>query len=90
MIKNTQKDLVRILDIDINKTSVVHLGHSLSIRKEKIQNVNERPYLLYVGARNGYKNFSRFIEAYAASSKIKNSFDIVLFGNDIFLSLIHI
>ena len=82
--KNTQKDLVRILDIDIDKTSVVHLGHSLSVRKEKNHDVNERPYLLYVGARDGYKNFSRFVEAYAASPKIKNSFDIIMFGNDVF------
>jgi hypothetical protein len=35
--------------------------------------------LLYVGSRNGYKNFTRFIEAYSAP-KIKNFFDLVIFG----------
>ena len=78
--KNTQKDLVRILNIDINKTSVIHLGYSLSETKTKFQVKNDRPYLLYVGGRNGYKNFSRFIQAYANSIEIKNSFDIIVFG----------
>ena len=55
--KNTQKDLVRILDVDINKTSVIHLGYSLSETKAKFQVKNDRPYLLYVGARDGYEKF---------------------------------
>ena len=80
--ENTQKDLVRILDIDINKTSVVHLGYSLSATKAKYYYKNERPYILYVGARDGYKNFSRFVQAYASSIEIKNSFDIVMFGSN--------
>ncbi len=79
--ENTQKDLVRILDVDINKTSVIHLGYSLSETKTKFQVKNDRPYLLYVGGRDGYKNFSRFVQAYANSKEIMNSFDIVMFGS---------
>jgi glycosyltransferase involved in cell wall biosynthesis len=88
--KNTQKDLVDIFNIDIKKTSVIHLGFSLTAAKINEPQGFRRPYLLYVGSRNGYKNFIRFIKAYA-TPKIKNYFDLVMFGggrlNDQELSL---
>ena len=37
-------------------------------------------YLLYVGYRNGYKNFKRFIKAFASSDLLKNRFALVAFG----------
>jgi glycosyltransferase involved in cell wall biosynthesis len=77
--KNTQKDLVDIFNIDIKKTSVIYLGFSLTVAKVNEHQNFRRPYLLYVGNRGGYKNFIRFAKAYAAP-KIKNSFDLVMFG----------
>ena len=77
--KNTQKNLVDIFNIDIKKTSVIYLGFSLAKHKIKEPRGFRRPYLLYVGARGGYKNFIRFIKAYSAP-KIKNSFDLVIIG----------
>jgi glycosyltransferase involved in cell wall biosynthesis len=77
--KNTQRDLVKIFNIDIKKTSVIYLGFSLTTPKINKPNSFRRPYLLYVGSRNGYKNFIRFVKAYA-TPKIKNSFDLVIFG----------
>jgi glycosyltransferase involved in cell wall biosynthesis len=88
--KKTQKDLVDIFNIDIKKTSVVYLGFSLTSSKINEPEGFRRPYLLYVGSRQGYKNFTRFIKAYA-TPKIKNFFDLVMFGggrlNDQELSL---
>lgn len=88
--KNTQKDLVDIFNIDIKKTSVIYLGFSLTSSKINEPKGLRRPYLLYVGNRDGYKNFIRFVKAYAAP-KIKNFFDLVMFGgkrlNDQELSL---
>ena len=88
--KNTQKDLVDIFNIDIKKTSVIYLGFSLTTAKINEPQGFRKPYLLYVGSRNGYKNFIRFVKAYAAP-KIKNSFNLVMFGggrlNDQELSL---
>ena len=77
--KNTQKDLIRLFNVDIDKTSVIYFGNSFG--KKKIINFQKtpRPYLLFVGSRRGYKNFNRFIEAYA-DPKIKNFFDLVIFG----------
>jgi glycosyltransferase involved in cell wall biosynthesis len=78
--KNTQKDLVDIFNIDIKKTSVIYLGFSLTTSKINEPRSVRRPYLLYVGSRNfDYKNFIRFVKAYAAP-KIKNYFDLVMFG----------
>jgi glycosyltransferase involved in cell wall biosynthesis len=88
--KNTQKDLVDIFNVDIKKTSVIYLGFSLTTTKINQPQGSRRPYLLYVGSRYSYKNFIRFVKAYAAP-KIKNSFDLVMFGggrlNDEELSL---
>jgi glycosyltransferase involved in cell wall biosynthesis len=88
--KNTQKDLVDIFNIDIKKTSVIYHGFSLTTAKINKPQGFRKPYLLYVGNRNGYKNFIRFVKAYAAP-KIKNSFNLVMFGggrlNDQELSL---
>jgi len=89
--KNTQKDLVDIFNVDKKKTSVIYLGFS-SLTTTKINESQgfRRPYLLYVGSRYSYKNFIRFVKAYAAP-EIKNSFDLVMFGggrlNDQELSL---
>jgi glycosyltransferase involved in cell wall biosynthesis len=79
--KNTQKDLINFYDVDINKTSVIHHGFSFRTREIKKPLKTTRPYLLYVGSRDGYKNFTRFVEAYSAS-KIKNFFDLVIFGGE--------
>ena len=76
---NTQKDLIKFFDVDINKTSVIHLGFSFGTTEIKNHEKTNKPYLLYVGSRNGYKNFARFIKAYSAH-KIKNFFDLVIFG----------
>ena len=76
---NTQKDLINFFNVDINKTSVIHLGFSFRIKEIKTPKKTNKPYLLYVGSRIGYKNFARFIKAYSAP-KIKNFFDLVIFG----------
>jgi glycosyltransferase involved in cell wall biosynthesis len=38
-----------------------------------------------VGQRGGYKNFRKFIEAYAASAKLKKEFNVVCFGGNPFV-----
>ena len=78
---NTQKDLIKFFNVDINKTSVIYLGFSFGTKKIKNPKKTNKPYLLYVGSRNGYKNFTRFIEAYSAP-KIQNFFDLVIFGGN--------
>ena len=76
---NTQKDLIKFFNVDVKKTSVIHLGFSFRLKEIKKPEKINKPYLLYVGARNGYKNFTKFIEAYSAP-KIKDFYDLVIFG----------
>ena len=78
--KKTQDDLIRLFNVDIRKTSVAYLSPSTT-KNEKIKyfTKEQKPYLLYVGSRFGYKNFKRFIEAYS-HPKIKDYFNLIIFG----------
>jgi glycosyltransferase involved in cell wall biosynthesis len=81
--KSTQRDLVEFFDVPIEKTSVVYLSADAIFEKATSvlkQAKSERPYFLYVGGRAGYKNFSGFVQAFAKSTKLRSSCDIVCFG----------
>lgn len=43
-----------------------------------------RPYILYVGHRDGYKNFHTALLAYATSTRLATEFDLVAFGGPAF------
>jgi glycosyltransferase involved in cell wall biosynthesis len=81
--ENTKNDLMHFYRIPEKKVSVVHLGfdeiYPASIAKVFSTN-NERPYLLYVGNRAGYKNFSGFLRAVALSKRLIKDFDVFAFG----------
>jgi glycosyltransferase involved in cell wall biosynthesis len=83
---NTKSDLIKMFGIKESKISVVHLGVDLSFFKHlPIQNtILQRPILLYVGARGGYKNFQALLKAVARSDQLKGEFDIVAFGGGVF------
>jgi len=80
--QSTKNDLLQLLNINESKVSVVHLGVNLdTFQRPNVVNLfGSQPYILYVGTRGGYKNFSRFLKACAASSLIKNQIKIIAFG----------
>lgn len=79
--ENTRKDLIELLGVAEEKISVVYLGHSfMQDEGTSKQRKTNKPYLLYVGKRGEYKNFSGLLRAYAASQLLKNEFSIVCFG----------
>ena len=83
--QSTKNDLVELFDIDESKISVVHLGVATPNVNSLIKPaVNTRPFLLYVGARGGYKNFSLFVSAFAGSTELMREFDLVAFGGGAF------
>lgn len=64
--ENTRKDMLSYFDVDESKTRVVY--HGIDIPDLKLlpkHRLVEDNYILYVGRRHRYKNFNRFIEAYA-------------------------
>lgn len=80
--ESTKRDLIELFGLPEEKISVVYLGVDLSafkVEKSKMSN-KENPYLLYVGGRGGYKNFSGFIKAFASSPELKANLDVIAFG----------
>lgn len=82
--ENTRKDLLRLHRAPPEKVSVVHLGvdEPVALVAEGAQAplADDHPFILYVGARSGYKNFAGLIRAFAASTSLRADFRIVAFG----------
>jgi glycosyltransferase involved in cell wall biosynthesis len=79
--EKTRKDLIEIYGVQEKKTSVIYLGSEHAEIQKTTKNMNlDKPYILFVGSREKYKNFNFFIKSYAESNKLLNNFDIVLFG----------
>lgn len=81
--ESTRKDLIRLFGVSEQKTSVVLLGFDPSLTSQINQayrTPSGRPFILYVGQRGGYKNFSGLLIALSSSSRLRNNFDIVAFG----------
>ncbi|MCX7858322.1 MAG: glycosyltransferase family 4 protein [Deltaproteobacteria bacterium] len=65
---STKRDVVKILGIDESKIEVIYHGVVMEERKVGDLTPNSPPdlpekYILYVGSRKGYKNFTRFLTA---------------------------
>jgi glycosyltransferase involved in cell wall biosynthesis len=82
--ENTQRDLIRLLGVAPAKTSVVHLGFALTQTSQAALPLQNRPFILYIGSRGGYKNFERLILAYASHPQLYDDYDLVAFGGGIF------
>ena len=89
----TRQDLLSLYDIKSAKVSVTHLGfdplHSLETHRSpaefRLHALGaDVPYLLYVGSRAGYKNFSGLLAAYASSPRLHGSFRLLCFGGGAF------
>jgi glycosyltransferase involved in cell wall biosynthesis len=84
----TRQDLIEILAVKPEKISVVYHGFSLTSNKVPFKKLKGfmRPFFLYVGVRNGYKNFEKLLDAFAKSIILKKDIDIVCFGGGAFAS----
>lgn len=82
--ENTRRDLMEFSGLSEDRISVIYLGvdHEFwqNAQTLSIKRTAQRPYLLYVGSRDGYKNFGQFLVAFAHSKTLKDNFDIVCFG----------
>jgi glycosyltransferase involved in cell wall biosynthesis len=79
--ENTRRDLLGMIDVRGEKVSVVHLGFdSQQASETPAERLLDEAYLLYVGIRSGYKNFSRLLEAYAGSRALRENYRLVCFG----------
>ncbi|MGB2870018.1 MAG: glycosyltransferase family 1 protein [Bacteroidota bacterium] len=84
--QSTKDDLVRYHGIDPAKVHVVHLGYTPRPPHELSIELPER-YLLFVGKREGYKNFEGFLRAVAPLLSEDKSLYIVCAGGGPFTSV---
>lgn len=83
--ESTRRDLIEFTGIAPEKTSTILLGYSLTgDDRGEVEAVEGRPFILHVGLRGGYKNFSSLLAAYAASRRLRAEFDLVAFGGGAF------
>ena len=82
--ESTRRDVIEYCGVAPEKTSVVYLGVDVEFIQASERTAGRlgspRAFLLYVGARGGYKNFDRFLHAFARSPWLKSEFDLVCFG----------
>jgi glycosyltransferase involved in cell wall biosynthesis len=80
--EQTRQDLIEFLRVPREKTSVVHLGFALNTSEQPVEDMEprQRPYLLFVGSRGGYKNFDQLLKAFAASPVLRTTLQLVCFG----------
>jgi glycosyltransferase involved in cell wall biosynthesis len=72
--------LIQLHGVAREKTSVIHLGFTLSKANAPVVPSVSRPFLLYVGSRAGYKNFAGLLQAYASSPDLLKHYLLVAFG----------
>lgn len=81
--ESTKNDLIDILNVSPDKISVIYLGYTNKTAGHKSElNMGDKPYILYVGQRVDYKNFSRLLQTYAISPRLRKDFKLVCFGAD--------
>ncbi len=85
----TRKDLLDIYNLPPERVSVVYLGYDSLERLLDAEPASafrlrvlgsDEPYILFVGQRGGYKNFSGLIKAYASSVWLRQNFKLLSFG----------
>lgn len=81
--ESTRNDVLELLAMDSRKVSVTHLGCRIPGQLPRRRLVSE-PYVLYVGNRGGYKNFTSLFLAYVRKVRLRQNFRLVCFGGGSF------
>lgn len=81
---NTKNDLMNFYNVDEDKVRVIYLGSEINILDEKPAtrfNVNS-PYFLFIGNRNGYKNFQTLIKSFSKAANSKKELKLLVVGEE--------
>ncbi len=83
--ENTKKDLLTIYpELQPEKIRVIHHGHSFAISNSDDKGDFRKPYLLYVGMREHYKNFDTLLESLSEVFQIHKNHTLVCAGGGTF------
>ena len=84
---NTRDDLINYLGVSLDKITVIPLASSFDGAMESTgREISQKPFLLYVGLRQGVKNFSTLLAAYGDSKVLRSDFDLLCVGGGKFTS----
>jgi glycosyltransferase involved in cell wall biosynthesis len=80
---SARNDLLKFYSVDPAKACVIYHGHDPLPRDaamgDRVRREVQRPYVLYVGSRAPYKNFSALLQAFGAAGAA-DAFDLVVAG----------
>ena len=80
---STKYDLQDIYNIPDNKISVIYHGSDhLKIDEAFISSKYLNKFILYVGSRHRYKNFSALLNIYVKNKNLNENYDLVCFGGE--------
>ncbi|MFC3561742.1 glycosyltransferase family 4 protein [Pedobacter jamesrossensis] len=84
--ETTKNDLKNIFDVEDHRIEVIYHGYQQKEQKfhSSQDSLQKDKYLLFVGARSGYKNFNRFVNAIAAFLKHKGNINLICAGGGTF------
>jgi glycosyltransferase involved in cell wall biosynthesis len=78
----TKKDLMDLFGVNDEKIAVIYLGNPLEkVVPGEWKEATQAPYVFYVGARGGYKNFDRLLQTFAQSSLLRKNVALICFGD---------
>lgn len=82
--ESTSNDLQSFYNIDPKKVSVIYLGVDSKFGKlqSPFLSRNDSSQFLYVGSREGYKDFKTLILAFATSGTLRQNASVLVFGNE--------
>lgn len=85
--ENTKRDLIELLGIEHKKIAIVYHGNSMKlVSLECTLHHPPNRYILFVGNRDSYKNFTRFVEAVEPLMKEDDELTILCCGGGPFTS----
>lgn len=84
--ENTKKDLISLYDLPKERIDVIYLGNPLEGVKPISINGLPQKYLLFVGNRLGYKNFTYFVKSLAPIIKNDSALFLICAGGGKFSS----
>jgi glycosyltransferase involved in cell wall biosynthesis len=78
--ESTKRDLLERIDLDPSQVSVIHIAQALPKPLPDLLD-NYPPFILFVGQRGGYKNFSNLVRAYSSNHFLHSNFNLLCFGS---------
>lgn len=85
--ENTKSDFLKFAPVYEEKMVVIPLGCSPIFLEKRDTRLNfDKPYVLFVGQRAGYKNFSLLLQALSSLKDFRGQFNLIAFGGGQFTS----